>query len=61
MPGFGGMASQAASEITLHAPVTLWVVAAALGLSVLGGLVAGAFGAWRAARLSPAEALRSVA
>jgi len=25
-----------------------------------GGLVAGAFGGWRAARLSPAEALRSV-
>ncbi len=31
------------------------------GLAVLGGLVAGAFGGWRAARLSPAEALRSVA
>jgi len=32
-----------------------------VGLAVLGGLVAGAFGGWRAARLSPAEALRSVA
>ena len=27
---------------------------------VAGGLIAGAFGGWRAARLSPAEALRSV-
>jgi ABC-type antimicrobial peptide transport system permease subunit len=28
---------------------------------VLGGVLAGAFGGWRAARLSPAAALRSVA
>ncbi len=28
--------------------------------AVAGGLIAGAFGGWRAARLSPAEALRSV-
>ncbi|KQZ83353.1 hypothetical protein ASD56_13740 [Microbacterium sp. Root166] len=58
--GFAGTLQQGATEIVLHAPVTLWVVAAALGLAVLGGLVAGAFGGWRAARLSPAEALRSV-
>ncbi len=59
--GPGGIFSQQTTEIVLQAPVTLWVVAAALGLAVLGGLVAGAFGGWRAARLSPAEALRSVA
>jgi ABC-type antimicrobial peptide transport system permease subunit len=29
-------------------------------LAVAGGLVAGGFGAWRAARLRPADALRSV-
>lgn len=57
----GGLLSQQNTEIVLQAPVTLWVVVAALGLAVLGGLVAGAFGGWRAARLSPAEALRSVA
>lgn len=34
---------------------------AALLLAVAGGLVAGAFGGWRAAKLSPAEALRAVA
>ena len=31
-----------------------------VGLAIAGGLIAGAFGGWRAARLSPAEALRSV-
>lgn len=54
------MASSAGGDIVLSAPVTLWVVVAAVGIAVLGGLVAGAFGGWRAARLSPAEALRSV-
>jgi putative ABC transport system permease protein len=58
--GFGGMAQQAAADVVLHAPITLWVVAAAVGIAIAGGLIAGAFGGWRAARLSPAEALRSV-
>lgn len=58
-PG-GGALSEQVSDIVLQAPVTVWVVLAAVGLAVLGGLVAGAFGGWRAARLSPAEALRSV-
>ncbi|WP_341954696.1 FtsX-like permease family protein [Microbacterium sp. LWH13-1.2] len=60
--GGGGMfQTQQAADIVLQAPFTLWVLVAAVGLAVLGGLVAGAFGGWRAARLSPAEALRSVA
>lgn len=58
--GFANAMQQGATEIVLQAPVTLWVVIAALGLALIGGLVAGAFGGWRAARLSPAEALRSV-
>ncbi|SDT33467.1 ABC transporter permease [Microterricola viridarii] len=62
MPGgFGQAASAAAStDITLQAPVALGVVLVAVGLAVLGGLIAGAFGGWRAARLRPAEALRSI-
>lgn len=56
----GGLFSQQTTEIVLQVPLTLWVVLAAVGLALLGGLVAGAFGGWRAARLSPAEALRSV-
>ena len=59
-PAFASAFSQGTTEIVLSAPLTLWVVVAAVGLAVLGGLVAGAFGGWRAARLSPAEALRSV-
>lgn len=63
----GGMAQGAAqaaqggSEIALHIPLTAGIILIAVGLSVLGGLVAGAFGGWRASRLRPAEALRSVA
>ncbi|WP_375383763.1 ABC transporter permease [uncultured Microbacterium sp.] len=62
--GFGGGGpggfAQTASDVVLHAPISVWVIAAAIGLAILGGLVAGAFGGWRAARLRPAEALRSV-
>ncbi len=59
-PMFSSTISQGAADIVLSAPLTIWVVVAAVALAVLGGLVAGAFGGWRAARLSPAEALRSV-
>lgn len=56
----GGLFGQGSTEIVLNAPLTLWVMVAAVGLAIAAGLVAGAFGGWRAARLSPAEALRSV-
>ena len=60
--GFGGAAQAAAtSDIVLTAPVTVSVILIAVGLSVLGGLLAGAIGGWRASRLRPAEALRSIA
>ena len=49
------------TEVVLNAPVTISVVVIAIGLAVLGGLIAGAVGGWRASRLRPAEALRSVA
>ncbi|MDQ1172321.1 putative ABC transport system permease protein [Microbacterium testaceum] len=58
--GFGPAAAQA-TDVVLNAPVTPVVVLAAVGIAVLGGVLAGAFGGWRAARLSPAAALRSVA
>jgi len=51
----------ATTEVVLNAPITFGVVAIAIGLAVLGGLIAGAVGGWRASRLRPAEALRSVA
>lgn len=59
--GAGMFHAQQAADIVLQAPLSLWALVAAVSLAVLGGLVAGAFGGWRAARLSPAEALRSVA
>ncbi|KUM74668.1 ABC transporter permease [Streptomyces curacoi] len=61
--GFGGPARQAASrtlDVALTAPVSLTTVALAVGLAVTGGLIAGAFGGWRASRLRPADALRRV-
>ena len=60
--GFGQAAVAAAtSDIALTASVTVSVILIAVGLSVLGGLLAGAIGGWRASRLRPAEALRSIA
>ncbi|MDQ1128062.1 ABC transporter permease [Microbacterium sp. SORGH_AS_0888] len=59
--GFRRETVRAASEIVLSAPLSVGIVVAAVALAIAGGLVAGAFGGWRAARLSPAEALRSVA
>ncbi|GAB3397260.1 ABC transporter permease [Humibacter soli] len=61
---FGGAARAAAgastTQVDLSAPITVWIIVAAVGLAVLGGLLAGAIGGWRASRLRPAEALRSV-
>ncbi len=51
----------ATTEVALHAPVTIGVILIAVGLAVLGGILAGVIGGWRASRLRPAEALRSVA
>ena len=59
--GAANQAASATTEVVLNAPVTVSVIAVAIGLAVLGGLLAGAIGGWRAARLRPAEALRSVA
>ncbi|MFG3100495.1 ABC transporter permease [Streptomyces sp. NPDC048182] len=62
--GFGGGGRQAAAktlDIALTAPVSITTIVIAVALAVTGGLVAGAFGGWRASRLRPADALRRVA
>jgi putative ABC transport system permease protein len=46
--------------VTLTAPVSLGAIGLAVVLAVAGGLLAGAFGGWRAARLRPAAALAKV-
>jgi ABC-type antimicrobial peptide transport system permease subunit len=59
-PGAAADTAEAATEVVLGAPVDPSLVLLAVGLAALGGLIAGAVGAARAARLRPAEALRSV-
>ena len=59
--GFGEQVTTATTEVVLQAPVTFTIIIIAVALAVLGGLLAGAIGGWRASRLRPAEALRSVA
>jgi putative ABC transport system permease protein len=59
--GLGSVASRAASQVvSLHAPISFELIVLGLLLAVVGGLIAGAAGAFRAARLRPAEALRTV-
>ncbi|MGW7264089.1 ABC transporter permease [Streptomyces sp. NPDC054842] len=61
--GMVGPARQTASkalDVALTAPVSPGTIALAVALAVTGGLVAGAFGGWRASRLRPADALRRV-
>jgi ABC-type lipoprotein release transport system permease subunit len=62
--GPGGFRRLAAAghSVTVHltAPVTLTVVLLAVGLALLGSLIAGSFGAWRVARLRPTAALSRV-
>jgi ABC-type antimicrobial peptide transport system permease subunit len=64
-PRFGGPFGQGAvssgsTDVALDAPVSLVLIVAAVGLALLGGLVAGAVGGLRAARLRPADALRHI-
>ncbi|MGX9883720.1 ABC transporter permease [Streptomyces sp. NPDC002276] len=60
--GFGGGRQAAAKtlDVALTAPVNATTIVLAVGLAVAGGLIAGAFGGWRASRLRPADALRRV-
>jgi ABC-type antimicrobial peptide transport system permease subunit len=61
----GGLFHQATTASTsqslhLQAVITITTVLLGVGFALLGGLVAGALGGWRAARLSPALALRDL-
>jgi putative ABC transport system permease protein len=60
--GFRRLASTASHSVPVHltAPVTGDAIAAAVVLAILGGLIAGSLGGWRAARLRPAMALTRV-
>jgi ABC-type antimicrobial peptide transport system permease subunit len=63
-PGGGFRQAAAASHtvaVHLSAAVSSPVILLAVGLAVAGGIIAGSFGGWRAARLRPAAALAKVA
>jgi putative ABC transport system permease protein len=60
-PGFGQGAIEAGSQLVqLEAPVDPQLILVAIGLALVGGLIAGAAGAARASRLRPADALRHI-
>jgi putative ABC transport system permease protein len=62
--GFGpfgqGDVAAGSTDVVLGAPVDPGLLLLAIGLAIVGGLLAGAAGGLRAARLRPAEALRSM-
>ncbi len=60
--GFRRFSSTASHTVPVHlsAPVSGEAIAAAVVLAILGGLLAGSLGGWRAARLRPAAALARV-
>ncbi|UFR02659.1 ABC transporter permease [Streptomyces sp. Go40/10] len=60
LPGGPGRRTAKTLEVALTAPVSVTTIVLAVGLAVAGGLIAGAFGGWRASRLRPADALRRV-
>jgi ABC-type antimicrobial peptide transport system permease subunit len=64
-PGGGGGLARSANPthtvaVHLSASVTIGAVVLAVVLAIAGGLIAGGFGGWRAARLRPAAALSRV-
>jgi ABC-type antimicrobial peptide transport system permease subunit len=64
-PGGGGPFGQGqiadqSTTVEIGAPISVNLMLAAVGLAVLGGLIAGAVGGLRAARLRPADALRHI-
>jgi putative ABC transport system permease protein len=59
--GGGPAASHTTIAVPMSASVTVTAIALAVLLAIAGGLLAGSFGGWRAARLRPAAALTRVA
>jgi ABC-type antimicrobial peptide transport system permease subunit len=55
-----GQVTVGSTNVTLDAPVDIGLILLAVGLALAGGLIAGAVGSLRSARLRPADALRHV-
>ncbi len=60
LPFGQGAVASGSTAIQLDAPVSAALIALAALLAIAGGLVAGAVGGLRAARLRPADALRHI-
>jgi ABC-type antimicrobial peptide transport system permease subunit len=58
--GFGALSHTVTDRVSLTAPIAVTVLLVGFGLALAGGLLAGGAGALRAARLRPADALRTV-
>jgi ABC-type antimicrobial peptide transport system permease subunit len=59
--GLGALSARTVTDhVALTAPIAVTVLLVGLGLALAGGLIAGGAGALRAARLRPADALRTV-
>ncbi|MDX6199701.1 MAG: putative transport system permease protein [Actinomycetota bacterium] len=61
----GALFNQAApasvsTAVRLSAPISLGTIALGMGCALVGGLIAGTLGGWRAARLAPSVALRDL-
>ena len=52
--------TSASTHVSLSAPVSFGLILLAVALAVAGGLISGAVGGLRAARLRPADALRHI-
>jgi putative ABC transport system permease protein len=57
----GPAVSHTTVAVPMSASVTIGAIVLAVLLAIAGGLLAGSFGGWRAARLRPAAALARVA
>jgi ABC-type antimicrobial peptide transport system permease subunit len=61
LAAFGqGAVTTGSTQVALGAPVSIGLIALAVALAVAGGLLSGAVGGLRAARLRPADALRHI-
>jgi putative ABC transport system permease protein len=58
---FIAQGAQNTVPVHLSAPITTGVIGLAVALALLGAILAGSFGAWRAARLRPVQALANLA
>jgi putative ABC transport system permease protein len=61
LAGFGqGQVTSGTTSVVLEAPIDFGLIVLAISLALLGGLLAGAAGGLRTARLRPADALRHI-